>query len=77
MSLTLIAFLLAGVVGCDATPEEPVSESEATLKPAEQGPTRSTISASCTASATAFRKTASTLPPVESLELKKPTTPRS
>jgi hypothetical protein len=37
MGLTLIALLLAGFVGCDATPEEPVSESEATLKSAEQG----------------------------------------
>ena len=37
MRLTLSALLLAGFVGCDATPEEPVSESEATLKPTEQG----------------------------------------
>ena len=37
MRLTLIALLLAGVVGCDATPEEPVSEFDVTLKAAEQG----------------------------------------
>ncbi len=37
MRLTLIALLLAGVVGCGPTPEEPVPEFEATLKAAEQG----------------------------------------
>ena len=40
MRLTLIALLLAGVVGCDATPEEPVSEFDVTLKAAEQGDAR-------------------------------------
>ena len=37
MRLTLIALLLAGFAGCDATPEEPVSEFDVTLKAAEQG----------------------------------------
>ena len=37
MRLTLIALLLAGVVGCDPTPEELALELDATLKAAEQG----------------------------------------
>ena len=37
MRLTLSALLLAGVVGCDPTPEELALELDATLKAAEQG----------------------------------------
>ena len=36
MRRTLIALLLAGVAGCDLTPEEPVSEFDAARQAAEQ-----------------------------------------